>query len=124
MRPWYVRLTLPRAALDRRIRERVDRMLGSGLIDEVRALLARGVPAGAPGLDAVGYREVVAHVRGELAGADLPVAIAASTRRYAKRQQTWFRHQLLGAPVVSLDAGEAPDALARQIADLWETRGS
>jgi tRNA dimethylallyltransferase len=124
MRAWYVHLKLPRAVLYRRIAERVGRMLAAGLVDEVRAVLRSGVPADAPGLDTLGYREVRAYLRGEIAEEDLPEAIAASTRRYAKRQETWFRHQLHGAPVVSLDADDPPDALARRIVDLWETRGT
>lgn len=124
MRPWYVRLTLPRVVLHRRIRERVDHMLAAGLIDEVREVLRRGVPENAPGLDAVGYREVVGHLQGNISREDLPEAIATATRRYVKRQETWFRHQLLGSPVVTLDADDPPDVLARRIADLWETRGT
>lgn len=123
MRPWYVRLTLPRVVLHRRIEERVDAMLAAGLIDEVRALLDAGAPPDAPGLDAVGYREVVRHLAGELPRAQLAEAIAATTRRYAKRQETWFRHQLLGHPVITLDATDAPEVLARRIADLWAERG-
>lgn len=122
MRPWYVRLTLPRAVLHRRIEARVAAMLEDGWIDEVDALLAAGVPDDAPGLDAVGYREVVRVVRGALDRPALADAIAAQTRRYAKRQETWFRHQLLGHPVITLDATDAPEVLARRIADLWAER--
>jgi tRNA dimethylallyltransferase len=115
-------LTLPRALLHRRIAERVQGMLTSGLIDEVRGLLARGVPEDAHGLDAVGYRETIAYLRGALSEEQLPEAIASATRRYAKRQDTWFRHQLLNAPVVTLDASDPVEVLARRIVDLWETR--
>jgi tRNA dimethylallyltransferase len=124
MRPWYIRLTLPRPVLHRRILERAQRMIDQGLVDEVRGVLARGVSPDAAGLDGVGYRETIAHLHGEIEAADLAEAIASSTRRYVKRQETWFRHQLLGSPVITLDAGESPDALARRIADLWETRGT
>jgi tRNA dimethylallyltransferase len=124
MRPWYVRLTLPRPVLHRRIGERAQRMVDIGLVEEVRALLARGVPSDAPGLDAVGYREAAAVLKGQLPAGDLAEAIAAATRRYAKRQDTWFRHQLVGSPVITLDASEPADVLARRVADLWETRGS
>jgi tRNA dimethylallyltransferase len=129
MRPWYVRLTLPRAALARRIEDRAREMVAHGLIEEVRGLLARGVAPDAPGLDGVGYREVVTHlVTGTIAAADLPAAIAAATRKYAKRQETWFRHQLQepeagsrepDAPVWTLDASDPPDALARRIHERW-----
>jgi tRNA dimethylallyltransferase len=123
MRPWYVRLTLPRAVLQRRIERRVGRMLRDGLIDEVRTLLGEGIPSDAPGLDGVGYRETVAHLAGRLAREDLASAIVVATRQYAKRQETWFRHQLLGHPVVTLDATDAPKLLAERIAELWEDRG-
>lgn len=120
MRPWYVRLTVPRAVLHQRIGERVRRMLAAGWVEEVRRLLAAGLDAGAPGLDALGYRDVVRHLRGELSAAELEGAIVASTRRYAKRQETWFRHQLGRAPVVTLDATQPPEGLAAQIAERWE----
>ena len=93
IRPWYIQLTLPRDVLHRRIADRVDRMLAEGLVDEVRGVLASGVAPDAPGLDAVGYREVVAAERGELAWNDVREAIVIATRQYAKRQETWFRNQ-------------------------------
>ncbi|MGH7568529.1 MAG: tRNA (adenosine(37)-N6)-dimethylallyltransferase MiaA, partial [Gemmatimonadales bacterium] len=96
MRPWYIQLTLPRETLRRRLAARVDRMLAEGWVAEVRAVLARGVAPDAPGLDGVGYREVVALLAGRLPPADLRDAIFGATRRYAKRQETWFRHQLRG----------------------------
>lgn len=119
MRPWYVRLTVPRPVLHRRIENRVAAMLQAGLVWEVEEVLARGVAFDAPGLDAVGYREVVRYVRGELDTSDLAPAMAAATRRYAKRQETWFRRQLIGYPVITLDATDAPNVLARRIVDLW-----
>lgn len=122
MRPWYVYLTVPRTVLRQRIEARADAMIAAGLVDEVRGVLARGVAPDAPGLDAVGYREVVQHLHGALAREDLAPTIAAATRRYAKRQETWFRHQLIGHPVVTLDATDGADVLARRIAALWEER--
>jgi tRNA dimethylallyltransferase len=128
MRPWYIHLTLPREALRARIATRVDAMLAAGLVEEVRALLARGVAPDAAGLDGVGYREVVAMLaNGKLPAPELRDAIAAATRSYAKRQETWFRNQLRGgvgrgewdAPVWTLDATEEPAVLARMILDRW-----
>src|SRR5205807_1065875 len=66
MRPWYIHLTLPRDALERRIAERVDAMLAAGLVDEVRRTLGRPVAPDSSGLDGVGYREVVAMLAGRL----------------------------------------------------------
>lgn len=119
MSPWYVRLTAPRAYLHKRITDRVHQMMARGWIEEVRAWLAGGVPPDAPGLDGVGYREIVAHLGGTLRRDELEDAIVVSTRRYAKRQETWFRHQLREAPVCTLDATEPAEVLADRIAQLW-----
>jgi tRNA dimethylallyltransferase len=130
MRPWYIQLTLPREVLHRRIAERVDRMLAAGLVEEVRGVLGRGVPPDAPGLDAIGYREVTALLRGRLAPAALRDAIVVATRRYAKRQETWFRNQLSAVShqpagldqrpqVWALDAVRPPEELAIMIRDRW-----
>jgi tRNA dimethylallyltransferase len=114
LEPWYAVLTLPRPVLAARIAARARAMLEAGLVEEVRRLLAAGVPRDAPGLSGVGYREVVAHLDGALAAEGLAAAIAAATRRYAKRQETWLRHQLQ-RPVVWLDAAAGPDAVAREV---------
>ncbi len=122
MRPWYVRLTAPRTFLHGRIEERTHAMLRVGWVDEVRRLLDDGVAPDAAGLDGVGYREIISHLEGHLAADELPEAIATSTRQYAKRQETWFRHQLIGHPVVTMDATDPPNVLARRIVELWEDR--
>jgi len=127
MRAWYIHLTLPRDVLHRRIAERVDRMLAAGLIDEVRGVLAGGAAPQAPGLDGVGYREVVALLDGRLAASALRDAIVVATRRYAKRQETWFRNQLRHPSSVvrrpddvwALDATDDPPVLARKIQERW-----
>jgi tRNA dimethylallyltransferase len=68
-------------------------MLEAGLIEEVRGLLARGLPADARALQSIGYRQAVAVVRGELSAAAAERSIVTDTMRLAKRQLTWFRHQ-------------------------------
>lgn len=83
-------LTLEREELYRRIDARVDRMIAAGLVEEVRGLLARHGASCQP-FSAVGYREIVAHLRGEV---ELPEAIRLTkqmSRNFAKRQLTWFR---------------------------------
>ena len=84
----------PRALLHSAIAARLERMLDAGALQEIAALLARGLDPGLPAMKAVAVRELAAHVRGE---AELKPALAAAqaaTRRYAKRQETWFRHQI------------------------------
>jgi tRNA dimethylallyltransferase len=126
LRPWYIHLTVPRDVLHRRLAARVDQMLTAGLVAEVRGHLARGVAPDAAGLDGIGYREVVSMVQGTLPEAELRDAILIATRRYAKRQETWFRNQLREpgagsrAPEVwMLDATEDPNVLAVKIDDRW-----
>ncbi len=77
--------------LDERIEERTATMFVDGFVDEVRRLLEDGVPDNAPGFDSIGYREVLAHIRGETTIEEAQSAVAQATRRLARRQQTWFR---------------------------------
>ena len=84
----------PRAVLYAACDARFTTMIAAGGLDEAAALLARGLDPELPAMKAVGVPELFRHLRGESA---LPEAIAAAqqaTRRYAKRQTTWFRHQL------------------------------
>ena len=79
-----------------RIDARTDAMFRAGLVDETRRLLTAGLGANRTALQAIGYRQVVEHLRGER---DLPSTIALvkqKTWQYARRQMTWFRHQLNG----------------------------
>lgn len=98
----------PGAALQEQIATRLDAMLAGGWIDEA-ANLAKTVDVGAPAWQSCGYgavRDVALGTR-ELAGARTTILV--ETRQYAKRQRTWFRHQLEGADVVRLDP-RLPDA--------------
>ena len=79
-----------RAALYERIERRVDEMLRQGLLDEVRTLLDRGLDPGATALQAIGYKELVPVVRGETDLDSAVLLLKQSSRRYAKRQLTWF----------------------------------
>lgn len=117
--PWYVVLTAPRPVLHRRIAVRAADMVRRGVIEETAAVLAEGVPATAPGLDGVGIREAVEYLQGARTRESVVEAIAVSTRQYAKRQETWFRHQLRGA-VLTLDASGSPEAVADVIAEAWK----
>lgn len=120
--PWYVRLTVPRPVLHRRIEVRAREMIQRGLVEEVASVLAEGHPAGTPGLDAVGVREAVQYLHGQRDRDSIAAAIATSTRQYAKRQETWFRHQLRGT-VVTLDASRPPADVAREVLHAWNQSG-
>jgi tRNA dimethylallyltransferase len=69
----------------------------------VRGLLEAGWPEDAPGMTGTGYREVAAHLRGEVTLEEALEQVRHNTRRYARRQLTWFRHQL-PADAVRVDA--------------------
>lgn len=86
-------LTMDRAVLYQRIEQRVDQMLRDGLVNEVKDLLDRGVPATAQAMKGLGYKEMVPYLRGEY---DLDKAVyelKLGTRHYAKRQLTWMRRE-------------------------------
>ena len=87
-------LSLPREQMYARINARVDEMMRNGLVDEVKALLARGIEPSKEGgaMQAIGYKEIVSALRGEITMARAVELIKQGSRRYAKRQWTWFRH--------------------------------
>lgn len=88
-----IAVTCERDRLYRRIEERVEQMVELGLLDEVRMLLQRGYPAELKALRTIGYQECVAHLRGEMSFSAALTLIKRDTRRYAKRQLTWLRHE-------------------------------
>jgi tRNA dimethylallyltransferase len=117
--PWYVVLTAPRPVMHQRIRIRADEMVKRGVIEEVAAALADGAPADGPGLDGVGLKEPVEYLQGKRTRESVAEAIMIATRQYAKRQETWFRHQLRGE-VILLDSVRPPAVLAAEIASRWK----
>src|SRR6266705_1196365 len=79
------------SVIDRRLEERSRPQVESGLIAETQAVLAAGVPDTAAVLIGIGYAEALAHIRSELTLEELPMAMARSNRRYARRQLRWWR---------------------------------
>ncbi len=112
--PAYL-LVDPGPSLAQKIENRVDAMIEAGWIDEVKALDIHHGPD-APAWKASGYRTLGKVVRGEMSLSAARESIIIETRQYAKRQRTWFRHQLGDAPVTRLDP-DSPDCLA--IAQRW-----
>jgi tRNA dimethylallyltransferase len=86
-------LDLPRKELYRRIDDRVDAMLANGLVAEVEQLLQNGVSPDCKPLQAIGYKEVLACLRGEFDQDQMIRLIKQNTRHFAKRQLTWFRSE-------------------------------
>ena len=85
-----VGLTMDRAALYRRIEERVEQQLRDGLVEEVRGLLDRGYAPGVGPMGGLGYKEMSLYLRGEATLEEATALLKRDTRRYAKRQFTWF----------------------------------
>jgi tRNA dimethylallyltransferase len=88
-----VGLTMARESLYRRLDGRVDRMLADGLLEEVRGLLAAGTAADLPSMQGIGYRHLVPVVRGAMSIDEATRRMKRDTRRYAKRQWTWFARE-------------------------------
>lgn len=113
-------LDLPRSELYDRINRRVLRMFASGLVDEVRTLLEAGFEPSTKAFEALGYRQAIGCLQGQLTIDEAIEATQRETRRYAKRQMTWFRREKevhwFQCP------GEAPEALSA-VLELLSERG-
>jgi tRNA dimethylallyltransferase len=113
-------LTMPRPLLYRRINERVDQMMAQGFLQEVQNLLSKGYNRDLPALKGLGYRHLIAYLMGEM-GLEEAVALwKRDTRRFAKRQMTWFRRE---PGVLWLDASDGVDATAQRIVQLINEQG-
>ncbi len=110
-------LHLPRPELYRRLDERVDRMLARGLLEEVRGLLERGFSPELKPLQAIGYRHMIAYLRGEVSFSEAVRLMKRDTRRYAKRQLTWFRAD----PEVKWFHPEDREAIFREVERFLKT---
>jgi tRNA dimethylallyltransferase len=104
-------LTRDPAELETRIGQRVTAMLQSGLVEEVRGLLAQGLKQNPSAAGAIGYRETIDFIEGRLTEAELAPAIAKNTRALVKKQRTWFRTQL--------PAHARVDAASAEVAGLF-----
>ncbi|MBI4229199.1 MAG: tRNA (adenosine(37)-N6)-dimethylallyltransferase MiaA [Planctomycetes bacterium] len=116
-------LTCPRDVLNRRIDERIDRMMGRGLLDEVRAL-AQGPLARGP-RQAIGYKEMLLHLEGGCSLEDAVARIRRATRNLAKQQRTWLKR--FGAEG-TIDLGDLPSDSPKVVGEAlrllgWERSG-
>jgi tRNA dimethylallyltransferase len=111
-----VGLDVPRDVLDARIQTRVERMWDAGLVHEVRRLERQGLSRGRTASRALGYAQVLRLLAGELTEQEAKAQTVAATRRYARRQESWFRRD----PRVVWLPHDAPDLVAR-VVDLAST---
>jgi tRNA dimethylallyltransferase len=106
--------------LHARINDRVDAMFARGLVEETRDLLEHGLEQNKTAMQAIGYRQVVEHLRGERPLTEMVELVKSRTRQFAKRQLTWFRHQL-DPEWIELKPDESLDKCARKIARKFLT---
>jgi tRNA dimethylallyltransferase len=105
-------LTMPRGLLYRRINERVERMIAQGWLEEVRRLLEAGYAPDLPAMRSLGYGELVQAIQGKITLCEAIAQIQRETRRFAKRQLTWFRAD---KQLEWIDASQGAEETARQI---------
>jgi tRNA dimethylallyltransferase len=103
----------PRDILYDRCNRRFDLMIEQGAIEEVQRLLAMGLPPSAPVMKAVGVRELGTYLAGEIDLAEAKEKSQRETRRYAKRQLTWFRHQMTDKEIIDAQYSESLAAKMR-----------
>jgi len=114
---------LRRSASDLRTRidVRVDAMFRNGLVEETRTLLKRGLETNRTAMQALGYRQVVEHLRGQRSLEETIELVKIRTRQFAKRQMTWFRRQL-DLRWIDVPAGEPPAETARRLEALLKSK--
>jgi tRNA dimethylallyltransferase len=102
---------IDRPTLDERIARRVEQMFAGGFVEEVEALLARGLAEGRTASRAIGYREVTGYLAGDRSLADAIEQTTVATRRFARRQDSWFRKD----PRIVWVAHDDPDRVDKAI---------
>ncbi|MFV2006806.1 MAG: tRNA (adenosine(37)-N6)-dimethylallyltransferase MiaA [Longimicrobiales bacterium] len=111
-------LDLPREELDTRIDARIGRMLKAGLVREVERLIAAGYGPDDPGMTGTGYREIGRYLAGACTLEEALEDMSRATKRYARRQMTWFRHQLPN-DAVRLDGMQAIEEQVEIVVSAW-----
>jgi tRNA dimethylallyltransferase len=112
-----VGLDIDRQLLDRRIDDRFDTQLAAGLLDEVRALAERPAPLSRTARQALGYRELLDHLEGRSTFDEAMDLARRRTRRFARRQQRWFRRD---PRITWITAGENSGAVAAEVLRHWQ----
>jgi tRNA dimethylallyltransferase len=120
--PVLIGLTLDRTVLYRRIEGRVDEMIRSGLENEVRQLVASGYDERLPSMSGLGYKQWFGYFRGDYGLPEVAALLKRDTRRYAKRQMTWFRRDAR-IRWVDVDSEGAIARLADEISGMFDPMG-
>ena len=115
-----VGVDIPRDVLDRRIAQRVQRMWDAGFVEEVRRLAAAGLRGGRTANRALGYQQVLAFLDGRITEQEAMERTVAGTRRFARRQDSWFRKD----PRITWVAWDDPDRAAKAVAAVRAPTGS
>ena len=110
-------LNRERDDLHARIERRIDAQIAAGWVEEVRRLLARGLEKNPTAMQAAGYRELAAHIRGELSLDEAVTLIKTRTRQLAKRQLTWFRREPQ-LDWMEIGRDESPSETAKRILQM------
>lgn len=111
-------LSRPREEANRRINARVRRMIDAGLVEEVRGLLAEPGGISPQAAQAVGYAEIIAHLRGECSLDEAIERIKINTRRLGKHQRTWMRRMTSVIPV-DISATDTVESVADRVEQAW-----
>ncbi|MBS3908918.1 MAG: tRNA (adenosine(37)-N6)-dimethylallyltransferase MiaA [Actinobacteria bacterium] len=118
-------LTIERALLHERINVRVDRMVADGLLEEARSLIDAGYEQFLTSQQAIGYKEVIRHIKGETSLGDAISTVKARTRQYAKRQMTWFRAdpRITWVDMTEKSAGAAAEEILARLGGGFYLKG-
>ena len=115
-----VGVDIDRPTLDARIAQRVEEMFAAGFVAEVERLLERGLAQGRTAGRAIGYPEVAAHLAGELSLDEARERTVVATRRFARRQDAWFRKD----PRIRWVRFDDPDRVARALSEVCAVMGA
>lgn len=121
--PVLAGLWLEPALLNKRIEQRVETMYADGLLDEVAGLLADPRGLSPTAAQAIGYAEAIAVIEGRCSRAEAMALTATRTRRLAKRQRTWFRHQAR-VEWIEVQPDDTAETLSDRVREIWRTHGS
>ncbi len=123
---FYFVLTDDRDVLYERIEKRIDKMFENGLLQEVSSLNDRMIPRNATSMQALGYREVLSYLDGDITLSEASELLKKNTRHFAKRQLTWFRREknviFIDKKKYNRDDNKVLDAITEIIRERWEIK--